>query len=100
MGNKEITVIDLHKKLFNISQIGKSGLGKYLIITKNSRGEQFGIAIAAPPTLIDVPLPHIRALPESYRHADTLEIASHVTVIPLEETSLTVFLLDVDRLLF
>ncbi len=98
LGDREITVIDLHKRLFKSSQTKESDSGKYFIIAKNSIGEQFGIVVAAPPTLIDVPLSKIRALPESYRRADTLEIASHVTIIPQPAASLTVFLLDADRL--
>ena len=97
LGDREITVIDLHKRLFKSSH-KESGSGKYFIIAKNSIGEQFGIVVAATPTLIDVPLSKIRALPESYRRADTLEIASHVTIIPQAAASLTVFLLDADRL--
>jgi purine-binding chemotaxis protein CheW len=48
---------------------------------------------------MEVPLSTIRVLPESYRRADTLEVASHVAVIPQEAGSLSVFLLDVDQLL-
>ncbi|MGK7872471.1 MAG: chemotaxis protein CheW [Xenococcaceae cyanobacterium] len=97
--DREITVIDLHKRLFKSSQTRESDSGGYFIIAKNSIGEQFGILVTETPTLIDVPLSKIRALPESYRRADTLEIASHVSVIPQESASLTVFLLDADRLL-
>ncbi|HBY78620.1 MAG TPA: chemotaxis protein CheW, partial [Cyanobacteria bacterium UBA11148] len=38
-------------------------------------------------------------LPESYRNADTVDIARHVAVIPKDETSLTIFLLDIELLL-
>jgi purine-binding chemotaxis protein CheW len=60
-------------------------------------GETFGISIGQAPTLQDVAVSQIRTLPESYRQADTLEVASHVTVIPQQEGTLTVFILDPDR---
>jgi chemotaxis signal transduction protein len=98
LGDQEVTVIDLHQKLFKVSQTETSGTG-YFIISKNVTGEPLGIAVAQTPTVIDVPLAQIRTLPESYRRADTLEIASHVAVIPQENnTSLTIFILDLERL--
>jgi purine-binding chemotaxis protein CheW len=68
-------------------------------MVKNTIGELYGIPVADSPLLIEVPLSRIRVLPESYRRANTLDLASHVAVIPQEGAPLTVFLLDVDRLL-
>ena len=50
---------------------------------------------------MDVNVEHIRSLPRSYRYADTLEIASHVAIIPDEEgsSSQTIFVLDLDCLI-
>jgi purine-binding chemotaxis protein CheW len=70
-----------------------------LILAKNSDHESFGIVINETPTLFDVSLSQIRVLPASYRQNDTLNIASHVMIIPYKEDSLTVFLLDCDRLI-
>jgi purine-binding chemotaxis protein CheW len=92
-------VIDLHKKLFKVSQSQISGQKGYLIIVLNSLGEYFGIWVQETPTLQDIALSQLRVLPESYRRSDTLAIASHVMVIPQENNSKTVFLLDVDQLL-
>ena len=50
------------------------------------------------PTLLELPLAQIRTLPNSYRFADTLDVASHVTRVQQAEEWLTVFILDVDRL--
>jgi chemotaxis signal transduction protein len=100
IGGEEITVIDLHKRFFKSDQQNESNSAKYLIITENSVKEKFAILVVQTPTLMEVPLEHIRTIPESYRRGDTLEIASHVAIIPQESTSLTVFLLDPDRLLF
>ncbi len=96
--DQEITVIDLHKKLFNSPQMIKSETRGYLILANNSTGEFFGVWTPQTPSLLDIPLSQIRLLPESYRRADTLAIASHVTVIQEQEKSLTVFILDVDQL--
>ncbi len=99
VGDRDITIIDLHKRLFEVSQIPQSGEKAYFIVVRNNNGEQFGILVTTTPSLIDVPSSLIRALPESYRRADTLEIASHVAVIPQEDTNSTIFILDADMLL-
>ena len=46
--------------------------------------------------LLEVPLNQIRELPQSYRQADTLWIASHMLRLPLEEGGepQSIFLLD------
>lgn len=99
IGEREITVIDLHQRFFKAKSINESESNGYLVILENTMGELYGIPVAEAPILMDVPLSTIRVLPESYRQADTLEIARHVAVIPQGEESLTVFLLDVDLLL-
>lgn len=99
IGNQEITVIDLHKRLFHTPQALDSDEKKYLILAKNSVDELFGIVINETPTLFDAPLNNIRTLPASYRHSDTLAIASHVTVIPDINGDLTIFILDPDELI-
>ena len=102
IGNQEITVIDLHKKLFNVSQsedVVDSNQKKYLILAQNNLKELFGIVINETPKLLDVPLSQIRNIPPSYRRADTLSIASHVAVIPQEKGKLTIFILDPDELI-
>ncbi|MGK7895985.1 MAG: chemotaxis protein CheW [Xenococcus sp. (in: cyanobacteria)] len=99
LGNQEVTIIDLHQKLFKISQDELSSEKGYFIITSNTTGDSLGIRVLQTPTLLDVPFSQIRILPISYRHADTLEVASHVAIIPQEDETLqTIFILDVDRL--
>jgi chemotaxis signal transduction protein len=97
--DREITVVDLQKRIFNVSLQISSDKRSYLILSRNGIGEPFGILVDQAPTLQDVPMSQIRALPASYRHADTLEVASHVTVVPVKNESMTVFILDVDRVL-
>ncbi|MES1021824.1 chemotaxis protein CheW [Gloeocapsa sp. BRSZ] len=92
LGDRQITIVELHRRFFTAK-------GKYLIIAENKAGELYGIPVASVPTLMDVPLSRIQVLPDSYRHADLLAIATHVCHIPQADTLLTVFLLDVDQLL-
>lgn len=96
---QEVTTVDLHHKIFKVGQSEFSSEKGYFIITKNTTGDSLGIRVMDTPTLLDVPFSRIRILPLSYRHADTLEIASHVAIIPQEDgTSQTIFILDVDCL--
>lgn len=99
LGEGEITVVDLHQRFFKASQMNESSLSGYLIVVQNTTGELYGIPVTETPALMEVPREMIRVLPESYRRSDTLDVASHVAVIPQEGTPLTIFVLDVDRLL-
>ncbi|AFZ37884.1 CheW domain protein [Stanieria cyanosphaera PCC 7437] len=104
LGDEEITIVDLHQKLFKTSQLNESESQGYFVITKafsgkGIAGEPLGIIVMKTPILLEVSLAQIRVLPNSYRHADTLEIASHVAIVPQEsESNLTIFILDIDRL--
>lgn len=99
LGEGEITVVDLHQRFFKASQLSESNLNSYLIVVQNTTGELYGIPVAETPALMEIPRAMIRVLPESYRRSDTLDVASHVAVIPQDGTPLTIFVLDVDRLL-
>jgi purine-binding chemotaxis protein CheW len=98
INDQNITVIDLHRRLFKQSQTLEQMTEPFLILAKNTIDEVFGILVGETPTLIDVSLSQIRVLPDSYRRSDTLEIATHVTKIQQNEQMLTVFILDVDKL--
>ncbi len=100
LGEQEVAVIDLHRKLFKVSQPEILDGKGYFIITKSVIGEPLGVMVTQTPSLIDVPLEKVRTLPNSYRSADTLAIASHVAVIPQPENkSLTIFILDLKQLI-
>lgn len=99
IGDRGITVIDLHQRFFKSNQPDASETSGYLVVMQNKIGELYGIPVPNTPVLMDVPLSTIRVLPESYRHADTVDIARHVAVIPKDSASLTIFLLDIDLLL-
>lgn len=92
VGDHEVIVVELHRRFF-------AAKGSYLIIVQNSKGELYGIPLIAVPVLMAIPLSSIQVLPESYRNADLLAIATHVCHIPQAETPLTIFLLDVEQLL-
>ena len=99
VGDRKITVVDLHWRLFQsgiLTEVSKKG---YLIIVQNREGEFYGIPVAVVPALMEVSLAKIQVLPESYRHANILGIASHFCQIPQGEESLMIFLLDVEQLL-
>jgi len=95
--NFEVTVIDLHQRLFKSSPIEE--VVTRLIVVISSSGDLYGLPTAETPTLLEIPLSRIRVLPESYRRSDTLDIASHVAVVPQSGSTLTIFLIDGDRLL-
>lgn len=92
VGDREVTVVELHRRFF-------APRGDYLVIIQNGKGELYGIPVAVVPVMREVPLSSVQVLPESYRHADLLAIASHVCHIPQQEAPLTIFLLDVEQLL-
>lgn len=97
--DREVTVVDLHQRLFGFTQPTDIQAKGYLVNVQSAQGELFSIPTANAPTLMEAPLSRIRALPESYRRSDTLEIASHVIMLAQSEKNLTIFLLDVNRLL-
>ncbi|MDJ0508169.1 MAG: chemotaxis protein CheW [Crocosphaera sp.] len=94
----QITAIDLHKRLFKVPQPSLEGR-QFLILAKNSLEELLGILVSQTPTLVELPLSQIRTLPDSYRQGDTLDMATHVTRLQHNNELLTVFILDVDRLI-
>lgn len=94
--DREITVIDLYQKLFKISQSDAKSR-KYVIIARNTSEELLGIVVSQLPTSIEVSQSRIRVIPDSYRNADTLEIASHVAIVSLDGRSQTIFVLDLER---
>jgi purine-binding chemotaxis protein CheW len=96
---RSVTVLDLHRRLFSVSQPSLIQGRQFLILAKNSTKESFALLVNETPKLMDVPLAQIRILPDSYRQNDTLFCATHVAIVQQKEQSLTVFLLDSDRLL-
>ena len=96
--DQDVTVIDLYRRFFKTNP-GEYSRGGYLVLVKTTMDELFGIPVAETPVLMEVSLSLVRVLPQSYRDGDTLDLASHVAVIPQEAASLTIFLLDIAQLL-
>ncbi len=99
LGDRDVTVVDLHQRLFQSSSINDTVKYNYLMIVKSRQGELYGIPVPVVPTLMDLPLSYIRVLPESYRNGDIFGFATHVAVIPTTEPPMTIFLVDIDQLL-
>lgn len=99
VGEHQVTVLDLYGQILDSSQTSEYSSAEYLVIVRNRQDELYGIAVIDTPKLMEVPLSKIRVLPESYRRADTLGIASHVAIIPQQTETLTLFVLDVELLL-
>lgn len=97
VGDREVTVVDLLRHIYPLSSTGEDS-PKYLVIAQNQQGELYGIPVAVIPVLKQIPASSIHDLPESYSQRDLLGFANRICNIP-EEPPLTVFLLDVDRLL-
>lgn len=96
VGDREVMVVDLNQQLSG--SIGGATEANYLVVAQNLRGDLVGISVAIVPTLKEVSLSNIRVLPDSYRQTALLGIATHVCQV-LEEVPLTLFLIDVDKLL-
>ena len=106
LGDLEVTVVDLHQKLFNTSPDDLCDDGGYFIISRPLSQEEspvsecLGIRVTESPSLLDAPLESIRSLPSSYRNADTLKIASHVAVVKSETgVEQTIFIIDLQCLI-
>jgi chemotaxis signal transduction protein len=97
--DREVTVIDLHRRLFPNDPSVSNSRPSYIAILQNSQGEMYGLPVRGMPSLIEIGVDNIRVLPASFRQANALGMASHVAVVPQPSGQLTVFLLDVDRLL-
>jgi len=96
VGDRELTTVDLHQQLFGTPGSFNPERPGYLVLTPSPTGEIMGIPTPETPMLLEVPLAQIRELPQSYRQADTLWVASHMLRSPLEEGGelQSIFVLD------
>ncbi len=96
VGDRELTIIDLHQQLFSIPGPFNPERPGYLVLTPSPTGEIMGIPTPETPRLVEVPLEQIRELPQSYRQADTLWVASHMvrTAVDEEGELQSIFMLD------
>ncbi|WP_287129499.1 hypothetical protein [Candidatus Cyanaurora vandensis] len=90
-----VTVVDVQRQIApHLVAVQPS----YLVLGRGRGGELYGLPLALAPILVEVPLTQVRALPDSYRRNERLGIASHVAIVQHEEQNLTLFLVDLDRL--
>ncbi|MFB6275372.1 MAG: chemotaxis protein CheW [Halothece sp.] len=96
----ELTVFDLEYQLFTKAQEEaiQAPAGSHIIVVQ-SNSEVLGLLVKQAPALMNLPRDRVRVLPSSYRKADTLSFCSHVAVLEQQEQTVTVFLLDVEKLL-
>lgn len=97
--NLEVMVVDLHQRVLKSDSANQPKTDPCLIIVQGQSKEFCGVPADNTPTLLEIPPAMVRVLPEAYRRADTLDIASHVAVTSHENTKLTIFVLDVNQLL-
>jgi len=99
LGNQPYTVIDLHHYLFQ-TPLEACPHGGYLVFTAFATGELVGIPTIGSPTLVDVPWDQVRLLPDAYRRADRLAVASHLArwTDPETQGEHFLFVLDVSGL--
>ena len=84
----EIEILDLHHRLFGSSIVNPTTMVIF-------RGDKLlGIPIDTTPTLISVPLDQIRILPAEFRTNNPLGIASHIAMTSIDDTELTIFILE------
>lgn len=100
VGDYEVTVVDLYRRLFNRNLTPQPNQPIYQIILRSTQGDLLALPIDSPPELVDVPQTAIRLLPAAYhRQNDTLSIAKQVAVIPTPTGTQTIFLLDTQTLI-
>lgn len=93
--DREITLLNLLPRL--APRYPQQGLSPFLLVLHSQQGGYYAIPIQEPPHLCNLPLVSIRLLPESLRHALPLDLANHLAVLTRPGAPLTVFLLDLDR---
>jgi purine-binding chemotaxis protein CheW len=93
-GQRAITVLNLHKHFAQTLEVAS---GKFLVVTQMKQKELYAFLVDTPPDLIDLPVSTIRQIPESYRHGHALSIASCVAVLPQEEGSTSIFIIEIEQ---
>ncbi len=108
-GAQTVTVVDLRQQFLmpnserqeeqNYSPVTNSS--RFLILLKTRTEELYGIPVAHPPTLTDIPLSTIRPVPLSYRQVAGLSWASHMAILSETQAKkpLKVFLLGMGQII-
>lgn len=86
---ENVTILDLHDQLTGISIVNPTAIA----IFTTDQQQSFGIPINTVPTLLAVPLELIRTIPNEFRTTSPLDVASHLALVPMSMTQLTIFIL-------
>lgn len=99
-----LPLIDLHHLLITIKPNNElqesltSEEEKFLVLAKSDTGKLVAIVVDEPPTLMDLPLSNIYALPAS-QQKNIGNIANNIAIVPYKNSHLTVMLLDIQQAL-
>ncbi len=99
LGKHTIRVLDFHRYLTPKTLASIGDRKSFLVITRTPEGELCGIVVDEPPNLIELQSEMIRSLPTSESHSGLLQMVSHAAVLSDEDTTTTIFLLDIKRIL-
>lgn len=72
--------------------------GNFLMVVRLSDRQLAGIPMDEPPSLLPIPSTNLRPLAKIRRQTALLNLVSHVAVLPAEQGSIEVFLLDLDKM--
>lgn len=106
LDDRVLPVIDLHNILAKIKPSNNleytfqslSNEDKFFVLAKSNQGKISAIYVDTPPTLMDLPLKNTYLLP-SYEQNNIGHIASHIAVVPFQQSNLTILLLDIQQAL-
>ncbi len=101
-----LPIIDLHDILSKVKPSNNleytfqslSNEEKFFVLAKSNQGGISAIVVDTPPTLMDLPLNNTYLLP-SYEQNNISHIASHIVVVPFQQSNLTILLLDIQQAL-
>lgn len=100
-----LPIINLHELLTkvkpsnNLEDRNRSSTDdEFLVLVKSNQGNLSAIVVDEPPTLMNLPLENVYLLPANEQN-NINNIASHIAVVPFEQSNITIFLLDIEQAL-
>ncbi len=93
--DRELVVLDLHQTIYGSDIAREKG---YFMVVKSAE-QLYGLPSAQLPSMVEVPLADLHAVPTQYRDRDTLGIASQMVQVAIDKNTIsTLFLLDPSHL--
>ena len=93
MGQHLLKIVDLHQWV-QPDATPDRGNHQFLIVTNNIQEGLLGIPIDGAPDLMEFFPENMHSLPQAEKRSSLAEIVSHAVVIPQQETTSTIFLLQ------